>query len=185
MSVTGSFRELRQLVDGLEDLSRRTKRELSANVGEETRRLVQESFELSRAPDGSAWAPIKPRKGREGGKPLVDTARLRNSFNVSVRTYQGFTISTDVEYAAIHNYGGTINLPERVGTNFHRRGRFAKHSSVGRLKRGSVKVRFVTHAARTFSMPARTFIPVTDDIGPIWTAAIREVVDDFIKECMP
>lgn len=74
------------------------------------RRLVNDfrmGFRQSLAPDNTPWAPITHRNG----KPLLDTARLRNSITSRVNGKQ-VEVGTNVEYAKAQQYGGgTIQVP--------------------------------------------------------------------------
>lgn len=85
-------------------------------------------FKKSQDPDGKAWAPLKPlsesrkqskntsSKKKKASLILVDTGTLKNSLGQlgaqdSVQRIDGndIIIGTNVEYAAIHNFGGTIS----------------------------------------------------------------------------
>ncbi|MDK2955411.1 MAG: hypothetical protein PWQ57_907 [Desulfovibrionales bacterium] len=57
--------------------AQRTRR-LAANIGEAMVSSTQERFEHGVGPDGTPWKPSQ-RAQREGGKTLVDTARLQGS----------------------------------------------------------------------------------------------------------
>lgn len=88
-------------------------------------------FKNSVDPEGNSWQKLAPlsesrkiaknkkitsdKKKQKMTKILVDTGNLKNSMSVqgasgSVQSTSGNTISigTNVEYAAIHNFGGTI-----------------------------------------------------------------------------
>ncbi len=80
---------------------------------------VMEKFKTSTGPDGKAWEA----SDREG-KILVDTARLRNSIGYEASS-DTVLIGTNVEYGAIHQFGGkagrghSVTLPARpyLGTS--------------------------------------------------------------------
>jgi phage gpG-like protein len=67
---------------------------------------IQQNFRAGGRP--TKW----PKIGRKGGAILQDTGRLRNSINVrAVRLGAGkneIVAETNLKYAAIHQYGGTI-----------------------------------------------------------------------------
>lgn len=67
---------------------------------------TQRRFEDGRAPDGSPWPPSF-RALAEGGKTLVDTARLMQSIT-HVASDGGVEVGTNVLYAATHQLGATI-----------------------------------------------------------------------------
>lgn len=101
--------KLQSLIHGIEKLaSAKLRREAIRVLGEEALSRVQDYFQRSAGPYGEQWAP--PRH-RPGGMPLVDTARLRNSLRTRAAN-AGFRITSNVAYAAIHNYGGP-NMPKR------------------------------------------------------------------------
>ena len=62
---------------------------------------VPKNFEAGGKPK---WKPSK-RAMREGGKTLVDTARLMRSISPSSTEHEA-RVGTNVEYAAIHQFGG-------------------------------------------------------------------------------
>lgn len=89
--------------------------------------LVTESdlcFREQRDPWGNPWTALKAstirqRRGKSRHKILRDTGRLQNSVSYQV-DQESVTVGTDVEYAAIHQFGGnirqkrrTINIPAR------------------------------------------------------------------------
>ncbi|MYG80960.1 MAG: phage virion morphogenesis protein [Gemmatimonadetes bacterium] len=60
-------------------------------------------FKRGVGPDGEPW-PKSRRAEREGGKTLVDKARLRNSIT-HVASADGVDVGTNVVYAAVHQFG--------------------------------------------------------------------------------
>ncbi len=81
-------------------------------AAQDTVSLISDSFQRSSSPDGTPWAPlsaatvrINPR--RQGGKPLVDTARLSNSIT-GVGSARGLKFGTNVSYAGPQNFGARI-----------------------------------------------------------------------------
>lgn len=72
-------------------------------------------FQTESNPDGVKWKPLsdttimRRRKGKRQGSDriLQDTSTLRNSIQGSGKgSAKAATISTNIKYAAIHNYGG-------------------------------------------------------------------------------
>ena len=125
--------------------------------------------------DGTPWAPLSPRTiaGRRKGKgvgikPLQDTRRLLQSIisktgdSVYEITDNSLRIGTNVKYAAIQKYGGTVQHTLKDGTvrlRTKKNGamRFAKASFKG-------KVRTVSYqGGKQFSttIPARPFLLLT------------------------
>lgn len=160
VSVKGDFSELAQLSEKLEQISGdEFRRESVQRLAEEARTQVLLGFEQSRDPYGNPW---KPPVTRPGGKPLLDKGRLRNSINVK-SNQSGFIVSTDVSYAATHQYGATIKaktpgkpLKFRVGKSGWR----SKYS---------------------VTIPRRQFMP-ENYLGPIWSEALGLEADRILAE---
>lgn len=150
--------------------------------------FTHENFEKE-AFQGAALEPWKPRaketKKTTGKQVLTQTARLRNSTRFDVLE-DGVRLYNNVEYARIHNEGGTINHPARESImNFAR-------SKSGGLKLGKIQTigqrkRIVAQAkaqigAHTTTMPQRQFIgnsPVLNNrISPM---VIKEILNEFKK----
>lgn len=76
------------------------------NVGAVLAASTQARFERGEAPDGSAW-PASIRATLQGGQTLIDSARLMQSITWNADA-GGVDVGTNVLYAAIHQFGGTI-----------------------------------------------------------------------------
>lgn len=129
---TGVAARIRAMMDAgeqLEDLHRRIGAALVSNV--------QLGFKAGASPDGQAWAPLKIRKGQ----PLRDTGRLRSSINAQADD-SGVTVGTNVDYAAVHQFGTTIK-PKKQG------GRLVFAGGSGGLI-----------FAKQVTIPARPFMPL-------------------------
>ena len=94
-----------QLQRKLKELSSKLKntKPLLNQIGHTLIDQVEENFE-NESFFGKPWT-ISKRAKKEGGKTLQDTARLASSvdFEVSGNTLR---VGTNVEYAAIHQFGG-------------------------------------------------------------------------------
>lgn len=111
-------------------------------------------FDQGVAPDGSPWMPLMPstiRKRIKNGKTpikiLVETKALEASI---ISQVEGDVVKVGVNnvgeqsaYAAIHQFGGTINRPARTGRAFGREN--------------------VSIPAYTITMPARPYLGVSAD----------------------
>lgn len=103
------------------------------------------------------WAPRKRETKRSLGKAiLIDRARLRNSIRVIAKTDNKVVIGTDVPYARIHNYGGTIQRHARSETFV--RNRISRGVRKGKFKRGTTAGKGFTFKAGTARMPRRQFL---------------------------
>lgn len=88
----------------------RAGRDMTALMDEVGAALVlstQRRFETESAPGGSPWPPsIRARV--EGGQTLTDQGRLRDSITHRAGP-ENVEVGTNVVYAAIHQFGGTIS----------------------------------------------------------------------------
>lgn len=74
---------------------------------------LRRGFETGTAPDGSSWAPLKHARPNGRSHPLWDTGALVRSIgagqgHVEQMTGDTFILGTNLKYAHIHQYGGTI-----------------------------------------------------------------------------
>jgi phage gpG-like protein len=112
--------------DRLRDMS-----PILAVVGDDLKTFVDDRFDTSTDPKGSPWQPLAPktiaRRRQNSSKPLVDTARLRNSiaYRATPRT---LSLGTNTPYAGPHQFGAA-DIPRRAflpfnaaGTDFEREG---------------------------------------------------------------
>ncbi len=136
---------------------------------------IKENFAGSHAPDGTPWLPLKQaRQGKrhKGSSPLPlrDTGLLMAStgggpHHVEHVTDREMSVGSNLEYAAIQNYGGTVHVSERtrskpwVFTNQHGQTIFTRH----------IKAHSVT-------IPARQFIG--------WSPQLIEDVSDVLGEAL-
>ena len=115
-----------------------------------------ENFAQQSGPLGK-WPAIK--RGRDA-KILQDSGRLKNSITTAAGD-DFATIGTNVIYAAIHQFGGDINMPARSQQAYFKQD-----------KQGNVGNRFVRKSQSNFAqwhsrgehkitMPARPFLPVS------------------------
>jgi phage gpG-like protein len=158
--VRGDFVELRRLVLKMDHLSRPGfRQELSEVLAEEARRQLNKGFEKARDPYGAGW------KKSSGERTLQDTRRLHNSFTYRVDP-GGFVIGTNVLYAAIHQYGGTIKAKNSPYLRFR----------VPRRNGRWVRVKQVT-------IPQRQMVPEVN-LGPIWERAFADTATEVMDELM-
>ncbi len=115
---------------------------LMFSIGETLKDYILEEFDTS---GHGTWPALKFRKG---GKPLMDTRRLYNSFTTHA-TANSATVSTNVEYAPLQNYG-------------------ALQGSLGQTSRNT--------PIPWGDIPAREFLPV-DASGQIKPDALERVME--------
>ena len=76
------------------------------NMGRVLKTGAQLRFRSTSGPDGAAWEKSFRAK-HEGGQTLSLSRRLRNSITYTA-TGSSATVGTNVVYAAIHQFGGTV-----------------------------------------------------------------------------
>lgn len=106
--ITITDDELRRAIAGLSRLARDPAPALEV-VGEALQFSTLERQRAGRAPDGSAWPALNPayRAEKSGSEMLRESGRLMGSLSRQVRGAQ-LRFGTNVIYAAIHQFGGTI-----------------------------------------------------------------------------
>ncbi len=151
---------------------------LAPRLGEYLQASVQGRFKTQTAPDGTPWAPLKSatvkRKKYNADKILTLRGYLRGSIRWQPLDERTVQVGTNMEYAAIHQFGGEVQHPARQATVRYR-------SVAGRVlfagrkhKRATEKQ--VTIPAHTVNMPARPFLGISaaDD------REIREIIMDWV-----
>lgn len=166
--MRGDFAKLARLQAKVQTLGTDDLRVRLANVmGAAALTQVQLGFRESRNPYGVAWEPLKIRAG---GKPLLDTGRLRSSF--SYKAYRtGFSIGTNFIGAPVHQYGATI-VPKR--------GKFLKYK--GKIHGRTRKTTGWIYSKRSV-IPQRQMVP-EGHYGPIWSKALRDTAGRFLSRIM-
>lgn len=143
---------------------------------------TQHRFERETGPDGVKWARLSPRtaakrigRARRGYEHILRVkARLYSSLSYEASADQ-VSIGTNLDYAAAHQLGATIQIPERqqeinlsVGKG---RKRFVKASAKRRDTRN------VTIGAHTITIPARPYLGADEADR----AEIRAIVEDHFR----
>lgn len=166
--LKGDFARLAKLQAQMKSLtSDDIKPRLAVVVGAAALAELQLGFRESRTPYGAAWAPLKLRAG---GKPLLDTGRLRNSFSYQPNA-SGFTIGSNFIGAKVHQYGATITPKKSRFLRF--RGKVH-----GRTKRTTPWI-----FAKSVTIPRRQMVP-EKVLGERWTNAMNEAGARFISRIM-
>lgn len=132
-------------------------------------------FERETGPDGRKW-PQSLRARHSGGQTLTDTARLRQSI-VSEATATSAAVGTNLVYAAIHQFGGTIKREARQQTIYHHYDKRSGELSRRFVKKG--KSNFARDAqvkAHEVKIPARPFLGLNEqsEVG------ITEILTDYL-----
>ncbi|TXN60894.1 phage virion morphogenesis protein [Methylobacterium sp. WL6] len=166
---------LKRLVDTGRDL-----RPAMDAIGGALLTSTQQRFERKAGPDGGAWAPFAPstlKRMPDRRKPpelLRDRGRLYSSLTFAAGD-DSVEVGTNVVYAAIHQFGGDIVMPERQGSatfvtvrqgagvtkdgkRVGSRLRFAKASTRAKSK----ETKAFTVPAHTIRIPARPYLGISD-----------------------
>ena len=144
-----------------ERLARVRFKPLLTSIGNELITSVSRRFETGTAPDGSRW-PESLRVKMTGGLTLVENHRLWDSISdtgaqVSSRSVE---IGTNVEYAAIHQFGGVIRA---------RRAKALRVPGIGFR-------RAVHHPGGT--IPARPYLGLSDTDERV----IQDLTEDWLRK---
>lgn len=150
---------------------------VSRGLQAESLKLVSDGFRKSEDPYGTPWAALKSRKGQ----PLLDTGRLRGSYAPGQANAQGFTIRSNVEYAAAQQYGHTYaarsDAKERTLWQNPKNGRIVGKNTKLKLV---VEHKFrATHGQRV--LPARPMVPNSQGLPQTWRDAFERVARKAMK----
>lgn len=172
-------RKLRRLADG----SAREK--LKKNLLQELVEQVADGFRTGRSPEGYAlWKPSW-RSRYEGGMPLSDTGRLRNSLTgegaegFARTTALGFEVGSNLVYARIHNQGGVIKAKNANALVFWTKA-FTNVGRGGRILKRAKRVGFDRVVVQQVTIPTRQFLPDKGILPERW----REAFDDVARETL-
>lgn len=133
----------------------RLKPELIDALGVEALQFIDDNFR-KQGFQGTVFQPWdklkRPPKGKSR-KILINTSTLRRSPKQT--NYQDHTeVSTDIEYAQIHNEGGTITKQERNVILSHREKKGRRVFSKAKQATSQVKATIYAHS---YHMPQRRF----------------------------
>ena len=145
-------------VEGLDELQKRFKtcsndlakmQKFWHNVGEYMKkRTIKECFDKEQSPDGQKWKLLSEARHNErinkgaNYKILSDTGELRRSIHYRASD-KDVVIGSNLKYAPIHNFGGSINVTHKMRNYLHFKGIHLKKSTM------QIKI------------PARPFLGVT------------------------
>lgn len=148
---------LRRLVEAGADL-----RPAMSEIADALLFSTQRRFETQSGPDGQRWSPFarstlrRMPARRMPPQLLRDTARLYGSLTVAADD-RSAEVGTNVVYAAIHQFGGEIPMPEREGSaTFRLATQGAGQTKDGR--RVGSRLRFAKASSRAKSKHTRSFV---------------------------
>lgn len=137
-------------------------------IGRDVTEQARLQFRDSKDPYDVPWKALAPstqaanRGRRRGGKPLMDTGRLRNSIAWRLLG-NGVEVGSSVRYAAIHQFGGTIDHAARSIRVRLRKVKLESGAHAVRFAKDSHKratTKWGEAAAWKVKIPARPFIGV-------------------------
>lgn len=149
---------------------------------------TQRRFETETDPDGKKWEPLKRRtaaarigRRRRGTDHILRvTTRLYQSL-ISASDATSAQVGTNLEYAAIHQFGGVIPVPERQGRVSFKAVRGKRGVRFVRPGTKGAEAREVTIRAHSIRIPARAYLGINDadraEIELIAVESIRREAD--------
>lgn len=150
---------------------------------------TQRRFETETGPDGAKWQRLSPRTA----KARIGRRRARGADHIlrlSNRLYKSLTmqsddnsaqVGTNVEYAAIHQFGGEIEIAERRQSLSLKEVRGSKRSRFVRAGTKGATIKDATIGAHIIPIPARPYLGINDadreEIGVVAVEALRREAD--------
>ena len=167
--------------DKLAELAGQDKGDLLARLGAYLAGATQDRFEAPNptAPDGTPWEKLKPsyakRKKYNKDKILTLRGYLSGGIHSQPDGPDAVQVGSNRKYAAIHQFGGDIDMPERAATVRYR-------STAGKIlfvnKR---QKKNVTIGAHQVKIPARPFLGISDADDARITEILREWQEAQLK----
>lgn len=131
---------------------------------------LHDAVEANFAAEGRPkWPELRPatirqreKKGYWPGKLLQRRGQLARSIEPGANAERAW-VGTNLRYAAIHQFGGTIQKRARTQVIAYdeRARRFMSRRKARRRKAGSVGVRFAAIGAHTVTLPPRPYLTLT------------------------
>ena len=167
----------------LEEQARLQAGSVLPRMGEYVQQSTERRFKTQTGPDGAPWTPLQKRyAGRKKyNKTRILTLRgyLRGGIRYQMAGQDAVDVGTDSKYGAIHQFGGTIDIPARTASMRFR-------TKAGRIlfagkkhKRATEKT--VTIGAHQVKIPARRFLGISDADDARLKAILREWREEQLK----
>lgn len=143
---------------------------------------IRQGFEAERSPEGEAWEPLKPatvRRRKGDAHPILQwEGWLKKTITPRV-TSEGVIVGTNLVYAAVHQFGATINRAAgAIKLHFRRISRGKNKGQVRFAKANDKRAKYgMAAAAHTLRIPARPYLFQRDGgIPEGWKDAIVGIV---------
>lgn len=175
------FSSLEQAVAALQRLANGGDQLMLADMGEYLLGAHQRRFDAEVSPDGTPWAPLSPRykrrkdRERPGAKKLVYDNFLKGTLRYQVKAGE-LLFGSNREYAAIHQFGGDINIPARSTLAYFSQSAIGRGDSRFVKRRRSDFAQWVTIPAYTVTMTARPWL----GLAPDDKAELARIVADHV-----
>lgn len=182
------YAELDRAIDTLlQKMGGEARDDLLRDMGEYLRNAHQARFDAEVSPEGVKWAALSPRykkrkdRARPGAKTLVYDNFLKNQLRYQVAQGE-LLFGSDREYAAIHQFGGEIQIPARSQQAYFRQDRRSGEVGNRFVRKGKSNfAQWVTLPAYKITIPARPWLGLS--------AADREellrLVGDHLRGGLP
>src|SRR5690606_31280034 len=141
---------------------------LLRDIGEYLLIAHEQRWAAQQAPDGTPWQALSPayqkRKRKNRDKILVLDGFLKNTLRYQVNGPE-LLFGTNRPYAAIHHFGGTIDMAARSQQAYFRQGKNGEIGNSFVSKRKSNFAQWVTIGAYQIRIPARPFLGMSESDG--------------------
>ena len=151
-------------------------------IGQSLLVSIRQGFEAERSPEGEAWEALKPatvRRRKGDAHPILQRkGNLKKTITFNV-TPDSVIVGTNLVYAAVHQFGATINRAAgATKLHFRRISRGPNKGQVRFAKASDTRAKYgIAAAAHTIRIPARPYLFQRDGgIPDEWKAAIVRIV---------
>lgn len=168
----------KRLLNGLED-----RRDLMKSLAADMHDAVEENFAQQGRPAWQQWSKPYARQAAKRGqeKILQRKGRLAASIH-EASDNDSATVGTNVKYAAIHQYGGTITMPARSQQAYYKKYKDGRVGNRFVRKSQSNVSRWHTLPEYHITIPARPFLALDDSdvrqMGDTLENYLRTLTDD-------
>jgi phage virion morphogenesis protein len=141
--------------------------EINKRIGETLVTLTEDRFRTQTDPEGHPWQDLRAstwrRKRRSGGilKILQEQGTLRDKIAYEADG-QSVSIGSNLPYAAIHPFGGTIRQRARTGYLNYKLGRDGRPGNRFVKRKSADFQQTVEFGARTIDIPARPYLGLSE-----------------------
>ena len=163
-------------------------RPLMRQVAADMHDAVEENFEKQGRQPGwkslsTAYARYKAKKKKTGNSKILEfSGALRRSITEKSNATQA-VVGTNLKYAAIHQFGGTIEMKPRTSILAFKKYQRGQFKGKTLFAKNNSKATFGIKAAvkaYQVQMPARPFLKLTD--SDVQNTILRRFIDYWIKK---